>query len=100
MSTLTLREKLLNSYHAELRYLNTLRADGTILLETRTWNFTNPTEEEGTVHIDDVIEEVQKRIDILDNTECTIETVESLNYQNEISFDKKQSGGEIGRRSP
>ena len=79
MKNSTLQAKLLRNYKAELTNLKSIKSAGETSLPTEVWDFTGEIEDE-TMPIDDAINEVKKRIEILSSSNCTSEQLKELNY--------------------
>ncbi len=77
---MALQAKLLNNYQAELRSVQHMKAEGLKKLESSIWDFSGEHEDDSLIPIDEVIAELERRIGVLSNPECSAEEVESLNY--------------------
>jgi hypothetical protein len=78
--SMTLREKLLLNYQSELIYVEQMQDEGAMQVPAGTWDFTKTIETSKFIPIEQVISEIENRIEILSDPSCTPEQVEFLNY--------------------
>ena len=76
---MTLQQKLLGNYQAELEVVHNLQNSGVSNLESALWDFTGEHDNDSMIHISEIISELEHRISIL-SAECTEDQVNSLNY--------------------
>jgi hypothetical protein len=76
----SLREELLSSYQSELHYLLQIQDEGVQRITAAVWDFTGKLNPGSYMPIERVISEVEDRILILANPECSEEEAELLNY--------------------
>lgn len=75
------RQRLLQDYIYEVQALGLLKRRGATLLNRATFDFDNDEDNESdTIHIDEVIAQVNGRIKILSNPDCSQEEIDKLNY--------------------
>ena len=77
---MTLREQLLLNYQSELIYVEQMQDEGATQVLAGTWDFTKTVEPLKLIPIEQVIGEIENRIEILSDPSCTPEQAELLTY--------------------
>ena len=72
------RQNLLDDYLAELSAVQQFRQQGITHLQADTWDFTKTLDSEVLVPIGDIEKEIQRRVDILSNPDCSSSVIEEL----------------------
>ena len=74
------RECLINNYEAEHNYIQQKKNLGLRELDSKTYDFSGEYEDEDTIPIQLVINEINMRLEKLRSDDCTLELIEQLNY--------------------